>query len=123
MKEADRPKIKDILDAGQTGKDYQLKGWVRTKRGNNKIAFVALNDGSTIHNLQVVLDVPNFDEELVNQITTGACIAVSGTLVIEPSPCYGRGRWPSPGSRSIASTAWQPHERLLAHHRTFSGRL
>ena len=42
MKEADRPKIKDILDAGEIGKDYQLKGWVRTKRGNNKIAFVAI---------------------------------------------------------------------------------
>ena len=81
MKEALRPKIKDILDAGEIGKDYQLKGWVRTKRGNNKIAFVALNDGSTIHNMQVVLDVPNFDEKMVNQITTGASVAVTGTLV------------------------------------------
>jgi asparaginyl-tRNA synthetase len=81
MKEADRPKIKDILDKGEIGKDYLIKGWVRTKRGNNKIAFVALNDGSTIHNIQIVFDVPEFDENMLNQITTGASMAVKGKLV------------------------------------------
>jgi asparaginyl-tRNA synthetase len=81
MKESDRPRIKDLLASKEFGKDFLLKGWVRTKRGNRNIAFVALNDGSTIHNIQVVIDVPQFDEELVNNITTGACIAVTGTLV------------------------------------------
>ena len=81
MKEADRPKIKDLLASRETGKEFLLKGWVRTKRGNKQIAFVALNDGSTINNIQVVIDVVNFDEAEIEKITTGACIAVTGTLV------------------------------------------
>jgi len=81
MKESDRPKIKDLLESKEFGMECLLKGWVRTKRGNNNIAFVALNDGTTINNIQVVIDVPNFDSEMVEQITTGACIAVTGTLV------------------------------------------
>jgi len=81
MKEAGRPKVKDLLASREFGKDFLLKGWVRTKRGSNKITFVALNDGSTIHNIQVVIDVPGFDEDVIGKITTGACIAVNGTLV------------------------------------------
>ena len=81
MKEASRPKIKDVLVSQEFGKDFVLKGWVRTKRGNNKIAFIALNDGTTINSIQVVIDVPRFDGEMIDQITTGACIAVNGTLV------------------------------------------
>jgi len=81
VKEADRPKIKDLLLSKEFGKDFLLKGWVRTKRGNKKIAFVALNDGTTIKNIQVVIDVPDYDEAMIDQITTGACIAVKGTLV------------------------------------------
>ena len=57
------------------------KGWVRTKRGNKNVAFIALNDGSTINNIQVVADVAKFDEDLLKRITTGACIAVRGNLV------------------------------------------
>ncbi|MCK4746836.1 MAG: asparagine--tRNA ligase, partial [Bacteroidales bacterium] len=81
MKESERPKIKKLLESKEIGKDFLLKGWVRTKRGNKQIAFVALNDGSTINNIQVVIDVPNFDEDEIEKITTGACIAVTGTLV------------------------------------------
>lgn len=81
MKEADRPQIKDLLVSKEFGKNFLLKGWVRTRRGNKQIAFVALNDGSTINNIQVVIDVPGFDEAMIEKITTGACIAVSGTLV------------------------------------------
>ena len=81
MKEADRPKIKYLLESKEIGKDFFLKGWVRTRRGNKQIAFVALNDGSTINNIQVVIDVPGFDEAMIDKITTGACIAVTGTLV------------------------------------------
>lgn len=58
-----------------------VKGWVRTKRGNKNVAFLAINDGSIIHNLQVVVDLPNFDEDLLRRITTGACVSVDGKLV------------------------------------------
>ncbi len=57
------------------------KGWVRTKRGNKNVAFIALNDGSTINNIQVVCDLEKFSEELMKRITTGACLAVTGNLV------------------------------------------
>ncbi len=57
------------------------KGWVRTKRGNKQIKFIALNDGSTINNIQVVVNMENFDEELVKKITTGASLCVKGRLV------------------------------------------
>ena len=57
------------------------KGWVRTKRGNKNVAFIALNDGSTVNNIQVVCDAALFSDELLKNITTGACIAVKGDLV------------------------------------------
>ena len=63
------------------GEQVVAKGWVRTKRGNKNIAFIALNDGSTINNIQVVCEVASFPEELMKSITTGACIAVTGDLV------------------------------------------
>ena len=63
------------------GSLINVKGWVRTKRGNKNIAFIALNDGSTIHNLQVVSELSDFDEETMKQVTTGACISVNGILV------------------------------------------
>ncbi|MBQ7279511.1 MAG: asparagine--tRNA ligase [Bacteroidales bacterium] len=58
-----------------------IKGWVRTKRGNKNVAFLAINDGSIIHNMQVVVDLANFDEDLMKSITTGACVSVDGRLV------------------------------------------
>ena len=58
-----------------------IKGWVRTKRGNKNVAFIAVNDGSIVHNIQVVVDIANFEEELLKKITTGACISVDGKLV------------------------------------------
>ena len=58
-----------------------VKGWVRTKRGNKNVAFIALNDGSTINNIQIVVDLANFDDNLLRRITTGACISVDGKLV------------------------------------------
>ena len=63
------------------GKRVAVQGWVRTKRGNNTVAFIALNDGSTIHNIQVVVALSDFDENILKNITTGACIAVEGKLV------------------------------------------
>ena len=79
-----RIEIKHLLSDSTTslmGSTINVKGWVRTKRGNKNVAFIALNDGSTINNIQVVVDLANFDEELMRRITTGACISVDGTLV------------------------------------------
>ena len=73
-------RIKEILQEAPGG-DVLVKGWVRTKRGNKNVAFIALNDGSTINNLQVVCDPTAFDEELLKKVTTGACLAVTGKLV------------------------------------------
>ena len=79
-------RIKDYLN-GRPEKGVVVKGWVRTKRGNKNVAFIALNDGSTINNIQIVCDVASFDEQL-KQITTGACICVKGDLV----PSQGAGQ-------------------------------
>ena len=80
MKEIIRTKVRDLL-MKEPGQDVLAKGWVRTKRGNKGIAFIALNDGSTIHNIQIVVDKTLFPEDLLPRITTGACIGVTGTLV------------------------------------------
>ena len=76
-----RIKVKELLISQATGKNVLVKGWVRTKRGNKNIAFIALNDGSTINNIQIVADTALFDENLLKDISTGACIAVTGKLV------------------------------------------
>ena len=75
-----RIKIKEILKNGKAGSEVVAKGWVRTKRGSKNVNFIALNDGSTIHNLQVVVDVESFDESMLRDINTGAALAVSGQL-------------------------------------------
>ncbi len=76
-----RTKIADLLKSEQRNIEVTVKGWVRTKRGNKNIAFIALNDGSTVHNIQIVVDLAKFDEALIKDITTGACIRVDGMLV------------------------------------------
>lgn len=81
MKVIKRTKIVDLIHSSEYGKEVNVKGWVRTRRGSKQINFVALNDGSTIHNLQIVVDIARFDEEMLKLITTGACINVNGTLV------------------------------------------
>lgn len=73
--------IKEILKTAPTSQEVTLKGWVRTKRGNKNIAFIALNDGSIIHNIQVVAEIAKFSEDVMKQITTGACLRVKGNLV------------------------------------------
>ena len=75
-----RRKVRDLL-AAEAGQEVLAKGWVRTKRGNKQIKFIALNDGSCVDNIQVVADVENFDEALLGRITTGASIWVKGQLV------------------------------------------
>lgn len=76
-----RIKIADLLKSEDYDKIVNVKGWVRTRRGSKSVNFIALNDGSTIKNIQVVADVADFDEELLKQITTGACLSVDGKLV------------------------------------------
>lgn len=79
-----RSKIIDLLkkpeDVG-IGNKVNVKGWVRTKRGNNSVAFIALNDGSTVQNIQIVVDIEHFDPEVMKLVTTGSCISAIGTLV------------------------------------------
>ena len=75
-----RTKVKDLLKS-EAGKDVLAKGWVRTKRGNKNVAFIALNDGSTINNIQIVVDKTPENEAVLAKVSTGACIAVWGKLV------------------------------------------
>lgn len=74
-------KVAELLKSTSYDTQVNVKGWVRTKRGNKNIAFIAVNDGSIIHNIQVVAEVEKFDEEILKLITTGSCISVTGTLV------------------------------------------
>ena len=76
-----RTRIVEAVKMTQYGETVNVKGWVRTKRGNKQVNFIALNDGSTINNIQIVADVDKFDEELLKSITTGACLSVTGKLV------------------------------------------
>ena len=73
--------IKEILNAKKFSKDIILSGWVKTKRGSKAVSFIALNDGSTINNIQVVAEGPEFTDKLLKEITTGSAIRVKGTLV------------------------------------------
>ena len=76
-----RTKIVDIFNPELLGSEVCVKGWVRTRRGNKYVQFVALNDGSTIKNIQIVFDMNNFTDEQLKPITTGASICVEGLLV------------------------------------------
>ncbi len=80
MGEFTRKSIKELFSQ-QPGSEVIVKGWVRTKRGNKNVSFIALNDGSTIRNMQIVCDGQKFSEELMKDITTGACLCVKGKLV------------------------------------------
>lgn len=77
----ERTVIVDALKSTAFGEKMNVKGWVRTRRGNKNVSFIALNDGSTIKNIQVVADIAKFGEDYLKPITTGACISVTGTLV------------------------------------------
>ena len=74
-------RIVEILNAGAVDTDVVVKGWVRTKRGNKNVAFIALNDGSCMRNIQIVVDLSKISEESLKPITTGACLRVDGRLV------------------------------------------
>ncbi len=87
MEPLKRIRIAEIFRDWKTigvGSVVNLKGWVRTKRGNKNVAFIALNDGSIIHSIQIVVDLASFDDQTMKLITTGSCISVNGTLVESP---------------------------------------
>ena len=81
MEAIKRTKIVDVLKSEAFGTTVNVKGWVRTRRGSKQVSFIALNDGSTINNVQIVVDVDKLGEEFLKPITTGASISVNGTLV------------------------------------------
>lgn len=76
-----RTKVIDLLNATDFGKEVTVMGWVRSRRGNKYVQFVHINDGSIIHNFQVVFDMNKFSEQDLRAITTGSCISVTGQLV------------------------------------------
>ncbi len=77
----ERQKIREILKNGETGTKVLVKGWVRTKRESKNVYFIAMNDGSTLSNIQVVAEAGMFNEALIRDINTGAALSVAGTLV------------------------------------------
>lgn len=81
-----RTKIIDVLQSTDFNQEVLVKGWVRTHRSSKAVHFIALNDGSTIKNVQIVVDPETIDPETLKNITTGACLCVSGTLVESQGP-------------------------------------
>ena len=81
MENIRRTKVVDVLKRTDFGTIVNVRGWVRTHRSSKAVDFIAVNDGSTIKNVQVVVDPSQFDETLLKQITTGSCISVNGELV------------------------------------------
>ena len=81
MEKIQRTVIVDALKRTDYGAKVNIRGWVRTRRGNKNVSFIALNDGSSINNIQIVADIAKFGEEYLKPITTGACISVNGILV------------------------------------------
>lgn len=81
MEKIKRTKVVDLLKSTAYGSTVNVRGWVRTHRSSKAVDFIAINDGSTIKNIQVVVSPEQFDEQLLKQITTGACISVNGALV------------------------------------------
>ena len=83
MQDIKRTKVATLLANAETyiGKEVDVKGWVRTRRGNKNVQFVALNDGSTINNVQIVFDLSKFSDDQLKPITTGSSIHVQGLAV------------------------------------------
>jgi asparaginyl-tRNA synthetase len=76
-----RSTVKELLGSNEVDREVLLKGWVRTRRGNNQVAFIAVNDGTVIHHIQVVAELEKFPESLMKRVTTGCSISVRGQLV------------------------------------------
>ena len=81
--------IAELLRRPASGEAVTVKGWVRTKRGNKNVTFIALNDGSCLANIQIVADPAAFSDDLMKSVTTGACLRVDGLLVESPGSGQG----------------------------------
>lgn len=81
MENIRRTSVADALAAKGENQVINVKGWVRSRRGNKNVNFIALNDGSTVNTIQIVVDLARFDETLIKSIATGACISAVGNLV------------------------------------------
>ena len=79
-----RSKIKDIFTQGQAGGDVLVQGWVKTRRSSKSVTFVQITDGSTLRDLQIVIDETNSDHEAASGLTTGCSVSVEGVLVESP---------------------------------------
>jgi len=76
-----KTQVKELLQTSASGQEVNVKGWVRTKREGKNVIFIAINDGSTIHNIQAVADTGSFPEDLIKLVTTGSCVSVTGKLI------------------------------------------
>lgn len=76
-----RNTVKELLQSTDYNREVDLMGWVKTKRGNKQVNFIALNDGSTIHNIQIVVDMEKIPEDVMKKVSTGAALHVKGNLV------------------------------------------
>ena len=83
-----RTRISELLSSTAQDQEVLVKGWVRTKRGNKHVNFIALNDGSSIHSIQIVADPKEIEEAILKSVTTGASLAVQGKL----TPSQGGGQ-------------------------------
>ncbi|MBO0360915.1 asparagine--tRNA ligase [Hymenobacter sp. BT186] len=81
MSDLRKTSVQELLRSTDLDREVLLKGWVRTRRGNKYVQFISVNDGSTIHNIQVVADAEKFSDESLKEITTGSSVAVRGKLV------------------------------------------
>jgi asparaginyl-tRNA synthetase len=81
MSDLRKTSVQELLRSTDLDREVLLKGWVRTRRGNKYVHFISVNDGSTIHNIQVVADAEKFSDESLKEITTGSSVAVRGKLV------------------------------------------
>jgi asparaginyl-tRNA synthetase len=84
MKDLKRTKIADLIHSEDYGKVANVKGWVRTKRGSKNVSFIALNDGSTIHNIQIVVDHQIIQEDAIQHVHSGASLSVTGKIIESP---------------------------------------
>ena len=74
-------RIVDLLKSDIYGIDVYVRGWVRTHRQSKNISFIALNDGSTVHNLQIVIEHVKFEKNMLKTITTGSAIGIKGKFI------------------------------------------
>lgn len=81
MERIKKSRVADLLKSSEFDRMVNVKGWVRTQRGSGKISFIALNDGSIIHSIQVVVDANNFDKDFLKKITNGAGVSITGKLI------------------------------------------